>query len=133
MRLAPLMRSMRSFLRSMGVGAVATLADLAALTLLVELCGLPPAFANVPALVFGLAIQFFGNKLFAFEDRSRALMKQGLQFAAVETGTLALNAIGFHLLVTLTPIPYLAARLLGQSLVYVGFSYPLWARIFRSA
>jgi putative flippase GtrA len=119
-----------TLLRSGAVGIAATLVDLATLTLLVELVGLPPAWANVPGLVAGVAVQFFGNKLFAFRDRSRAYLRQGTLFLLVEVGSFALNALAFHGLAVLLSVPYLLARLLATAAVYFGFSYPLWRRIF---
>jgi len=116
--------------RSSLVGLVATAVDLGALAVLVHFL-VPPTVANVPALVAGVAVQFFGNKHFAFRDRSRAYLRQGAQFALVEAGALLLNAVGFHLLVTLTPTPWWLARAFASALVYLGFSYPLWARVFR--
>jgi putative flippase GtrA len=116
--------------RSAVVGIVATLVDLLALLVLVQIAGARPEVANVPALILGLAAQFAGNKVFAFRDRSPDLLGQGSRFLLVEAGALTLNAVAFHLAVTLTPIPYPAARLLGSSLVYFGWSYPLWRRVF---
>ena len=58
------------FVRSAGVGAVATGVDLLALALLVSAFGLAPRAASLPALALGIAVQFVGNKLFAFGDRS---------------------------------------------------------------
>jgi len=120
-----------TLVRSAAVGIVATLVDLGALWALVHGAGLHPALANVPALALGLAVQFTGNKLYAFRDRSRDLARQGARFAAVEAGAFALNALAYHLLVMFTPVPYPLARLFGSSLVYFGFSFPLWGRIFR--
>ncbi|MCA9624494.1 MAG: GtrA family protein [Myxococcales bacterium] len=113
------------------VGVVATLADLAMLALLVEVIGIAPRLASAPALLLGVLVQFLGNKVFAFEDRSRAWARQGLLFGLVEIGALALNALLFDRLVALTGIPYLPARLLVGGTVYFGFSLPLWSRIFR--
>ena len=115
------------------MGGLATLLDLFALFVLVRLVGLPAAVANVPALLLGVGAQFVGNKYFAFQDPSRAILKQGAQFALVEAGALFLNAALFHVLVSFTPVPYLAARLVASAVVYFGFSYPLWRRIFRVA
>lgn len=115
------------------VGLAATAADLLALTFLVEVLGLPATVANVPALLVGIAVQFFGNKHLAFRDRSRDYLRQGSQFVAVEIGALLLNAALFHLLVTTTPLPYWLARTVGQAGVYFGFSYPLWRHVFRAA
>ena len=118
--------------RSAGVGLVATAVDLGALLLLVQACGLDPRVANVPALLLGVVAQFLGNKLVAFRDRSPDVGRQGARFLLVEAGALLLNAAAFHLLVTLTPLPYPAARVLGQSLIYFGYSFPLWGRIFQA-
>lgn len=117
--------------RSALVGVAATFADLVALEALVRTADLSPAAANLPALGLGLVVQFFGNKYFAFQDRSRAVARQGAQFALVEAGAVALNAGIFHVLVTSTSLPYLVARLLATTVVYFAFSYPLWNLIFR--
>jgi putative flippase GtrA len=116
--------------RSLVVGGAATAVDVAALALLVG-GGLAPTTANVPALLVGVTVQFLGNKLWAFRDRSRAYVRQGSLFALVELGTLVLNGAAFHVLVAWLLVPWLLARPLGTLLVYAGFSYPLWARIFR--
>ena len=123
--------AMRTLLRSAGVGLAATLADLVALMVLVSGLGLPATVANVPALLVGVAVQFFGNKLYAFQDRSRDWAGQGARFAVIEAGALLLNALAFHLLVTLTPLPYPVARAGSSALVYMAYSYPLWGRLFR--
>jgi putative flippase GtrA len=120
-----------TFSRSAIVGAVATAADLLALFLLVQVLAVPATMANVPALFAGVAVQFFGNKHFAFRDRSPDLLRQGALFAVVEAGALLLNALAFHALVTSTPVPYWAARLVGSCFVYVAYSFPLWGLVFR--
>ena len=118
----------QTWLRSALVGVAATLADLVALAVLVDIVGLHPQAANVPALAAGVLVQFLGNKLIAFRDRSPAWLAQGAQFAVVEAGAFALNALLFAALVA--ALPYLAARLVGSALVYALYSYPLWRRIF---
>ena len=117
-------------LRSGSIGIAATLADVIALSLLVEVAGFEPRVANVPALLVGVLIQFLGNKLFAFADRSNAWARQGVMFALVECGALALNTIFFDIVVASGVVPYLVARFLVQGIVYFGFSMPLWSRIF---
>lgn len=119
-------------MRSGAVGVVATIVDVLMLVLLVDGLGMPAPWANLPALSLGLLVQFAGNKYFAFEDRSSdRLVRQGTLFALVETGAFALNALAFHLLVTMAGTPYLVARALGSAGVYFAFSYPLWGLIFR--
>jgi putative flippase GtrA len=120
-----------TLLRSCAVGAVATLVDLTSLFVLVSGLGLSPRLANVPTLIPGLLVQFFGNKFFAFRDYSPELRRQGALFLLVELGTFCLNVLLFHLLVSLSSVHYLAARMLATGLVYLGFSFPLWGLIFR--
>lgn len=123
-------RRRATFVRSVLVGLVATAVDVGALFVLVHLAGLSPAAANVPALLLGVLLQYLGNKHLAFADRTSDHLRQGGLFALVEVGTLALNAAGFHVLVTLTRVPYVLARPIVTLAVYCLFSYPLWARIF---
>jgi putative flippase GtrA len=129
----PLLDRALRLVRGAGVGVLATVADLAVLAILVELVGLPPTVASVPALLVGMAVQFVGCRHVVFRAASGSLHRQLVGFAATEAGTLALNGLAFHLLVTLTPIPYGAARPLGTFLVFIGFSYPLWRLVFRPA
>ena len=119
------------FMRSVLIGVLSTGIDLLALSLLIG-AGLSPRVANVPALLAGLAMQFVGNKWFAFRDRSRRLVRQGAAFALVETVALTGNAAAFDLLVTQTPLSPLVARLIGSAVVYLAISYPMWRLIFRN-
>jgi putative flippase GtrA len=118
-------------LRGIGVGAVASLVDLVVLVVCVEALEVAPTVANAPALLAGALVQFVGCRHLVFRAHDGALGRQIVAFAATEAATLALNAIAFHLLVTLTPIPYGAARLLGTFVVFAGFSFPIWHRVFR--
>ena len=117
--------------RSAGVGAIATAIDLAALALLVSGFGLDPRVASIPALSLGIVAQFFGNKLFAFEDKSKAWARQGALFLGVEALGFIANLALFHLMVTYTPLPYLLVRVLTTAVVYFGICLPLWSRIFH--
>ncbi len=118
--------------RGLGVGAVASIVDMAVLAILVTGLHVPSQLANVPALVAGALVQFVGCRHVVFGGaRNGALRRQLAGFIATEAGTLALNGLAFHLLVTLTPVPYPLARLLGTFLVFTAFSFPLWARVFR--
>ena len=120
-------------LRSAAVGIVATAVDVGALFLLIEGLGIPAVWANVPTLTLGMAVQYVGNKYVAFRDTSRDHLRQGGLFLLVGIGTLLLSAVGFHLLVTLTTIPFGLARPLVALVVYLAFSFPLWGRIFKTA
>ena len=126
-----LWRRCPTIVRSAAVGIVATIADVGALFVLVQGLGVPAVWANVPTLLLGMTVQYLGNKYVAFEDDSKDHLRQGSLFALVEVGTLILNAVGFHLLVTLTDVPFSLARLMVAFTVYMAFSFPLWARIFK--
>lgn len=118
--------------RSAAVGALATLTDLVALAVLVSGLGLSPRLASVPALVIGIAVQFVGNKWFAFGDRSREWLRQGVQFLGVEALGFTANLLLFDLALRFTPLPYLPLRLLTTSIVYFALCLPLWSLIFRT-
>ncbi len=118
-------------LRSSAVGLLATAADLAALALLVSGLGVDVRVASIPALCFGIGIQFVGNKLFAFGDKSKAWLRQGVQFMSVEAIGFGANILLFDLIVANTSLPYLPVRLVTTSLVYFGICLPLWSRIFK--
>lgn len=118
-------------LRSSAVGLLATVTDLVVLVLLVSGGGIDVRIASVPALTLGIAVQFVGNKLFAFEDRSQEWARQGAQFLLVEALGFSANLVLFDLIVSRTHLPYLPVRLLTTSLVYFGICLPLWSRIFK--
>lgn len=116
---------MKQTLKSMAIGLLATTADLLSLWLLTAV-GVSARVANVPTLLFGAAIQFFGNKYLAFEDRSPKLLEQGARFTLVEIGALVLNALLFHLVVSFSTFPIGLARVLIGGGIYLLFSLPLW-------
>lgn len=120
------------FVRSAGVGIFATVADLASLGLLVHIARWSPLAASIPAFSLGALVQFVGNKLFAFHNRSRAWAIQGAAFAAVEAGAFVLNVVLYDFVVRSAPWPPLLVRLLTTQIVYVAFCLPLWSRVFRN-
>lgn len=122
-----------SFFKSAGLGGVATAGDLLTLTLLVEGFGASSSVANIPSLLVGALIQFVGCRHLVFRGAQKgSIQRQLLGFSLVEAGALTMNALGFQLLVAFTPVPYLLARVTAGFLVYCGFSYPAWRRVFRS-
>lgn len=129
----PLLARVWRFGRSVLVGGAATLADWAALLLMVEAFKQTAVVANVPALAIGMAVQFIGCRHLVFQAARGSLRRQLGGFAVVEVLTLALNGLTFHVLVTLTPVPYWLARPLGTFVVFAGFSYPLWKWVFHGS
>lgn len=128
--MSPSRASVRVLTRGAVVGAVATIADIVALASFVH-AGVPAARASLPALAIGVAVQFVGSKLFTFEDRSRAWVKQGVLFVLVEVVSFALNLLFFDVGLRLAPhVPIVPLRLVTTSLVYAAVSLPLWSLVF---
>lgn len=102
----------------------------------VGVLGLSPKVANVPALLVGAAIQFIGSRHFAFrEARAGSLKKQALLFAATEIVALVLNAALYHAVASawpLTTATAVIARAVTTNIVFIGWSYPAWRRVFRA-
>lgn len=120
-----------TLLRSSMVGIFATLSDLGTLSLLVYVFKVHPQIANVPSLLPGLLIMFIGNKYFAFEDKSKQLLRQGSLFLLIEMVAFGLNILFFAILVHFH-CPALYARLIGTAVTYFCFSFPMWSiYVFR--
>ncbi len=118
-------------LKSAGVGAVATAADLLVLAVLVSGLGLSPRWASPVALALGLAVQFSGNKWYAFDDKSQRWARQLSGFLLIELVAFSANLALFDVAVRALPGWYLALRLATQALVYFCISLPLWSLLFR--
>jgi putative flippase GtrA len=126
-----------TFARSALTGGAATVVDLAVIASAVGLLHVTPAAANAPALLAGAAVQFFGNRHFAFRSARGtrgSLARQAGLFAVTEVVAMLFNFLLYHLVVTrvsLGPGCAVLARAITTNLVFVLWSYPVWARIFR--
>ena len=135
--MAPRLQRLATFARSALTGGAATLVDLGALALAVGLLHVSPAAANAPALGAGAVVQFFGNRHFAFRSVCKergSLARQAGLFAVTEVVTMLLNFLLYHLVVTRMSLGTggaVLARAITTNLVFVLWSYPVWARIFR--
>lgn len=127
---SPIVDLFKRLMSALGIGGLATLVDLGLLVLLVEVFGLSPEAANVPALLGGAVVQFVGCRELVFRSDKRSVRSTLVPFALVEVGTLLLNALLFVGLVKLLPLPYAAVRLFTTFVVFVGFSFPAWHWVF---
>ena len=121
-------------LRSGGAGALAAGTDLATLTLLVQVCGVSPRAASVPALTLGAIVMFFGQKYLAFQSTGKPSLREMLLFALVQLGGFALTALLFDLLLRLVPLSaehYVVSRMLVTNAVWLAYSFPLFHFVFR--
>jgi putative flippase GtrA len=120
--------------RSLLAGGAATLADLALLTFCVAVLRLSPQAANLPALVAGGIVNFFGNRHFAFRANEGSIERHVLGYTAVELVALALNGFLYDLVLRTAPQTahvYWAVRLVTSHIVFLLWSYPLWRKVFR--
>lgn len=135
-KLRGLLPRLKTFLRSAITGGAATLADLAVVAVAVGLLHASPKAANIPALLVGAVVQFFGNRHFAFRAASGKIERQAALFAATEAVALALNAALYHAVASAIPLSTagaVAARAVTTNAVFLLFSYPVWRRVFRPA
>src|SRR5687767_13998628 len=122
--------------RSIVAGGAATGADLAVLALAVGGLGLAPRDANLPALLVGAAVQFFGNRHYAFRAAGGSLKRQASWFALAEVVTLAMNAVLYDLVARAVVLGVSGALVLRAGIsfgVFALWSYPVWRWIFRNA
>ena len=120
--------------RSAAAGLAATGADLATLSILVVGAHWPPRLANVPALLVGGIVNFVGNRVYAFHARGGNAGLQAAGFTVVELVALALNGLLYDIVLRLVPGArplYWLVRLATSHAVFLGWSYPLWGRVFR--
>jgi putative flippase GtrA len=121
--------------RSMLASGAATLTDQGALLFAVAVLGVPARMASVPALVLAGVVNFLGNRSFAFRDGGGRLGRQAPRFALVQLASIALNALLFDLGMRALAghaNAYWALRLAVNSVVYLGWSFPMFGRVFRS-
>ena len=122
--------------RSALTGAAATLADLAVIALLVGALGVSARVANLPALLVGAAVQFVGNRHFAFAGAPGSLRRQLVLFTLAEVVALTLNGVLYDLVarqIALGAVGAVLLRVLVSGAVFIGWSYPVWRRIFCGA
>ncbi|MGH7284128.1 MAG: GtrA family protein [Polyangiaceae bacterium] len=121
--------------RSLVAGGAATLADLTVLTFCVAAIHLSPQAANVPALIAGGVVNFFGNRHFAFRAHEGSIERHVVGYTLVEVVALAMN--GFLYAFVLRAVPqsahvYWLVRLVTSHIVFLFWSYPLWRKVFRA-
>ena len=116
-------------------GIAATGTNLALLAILVEVVHLTPRLANVPSLLAGAIVNFIGNRKYAFHAETGNVHNQLRKFMIVEVGSFGLNTYLFDAALVFFPATatwYIPLRIVVSGAVYLGWSYPLWHRVFRA-
>jgi putative flippase GtrA len=129
-------RRIAQLLRAGIAGIAATAADLLTLTLLVSVAHVDARSASIPALVVGGVVNFLGNRHYAFRAGAGHVGKQAAGYTAVELVALGLNGLLYDTVLRALPgavHAYWLVRLVTSNAVFLGWSYPLWRRVFRVA
>lgn len=132
--LIPWRRRVFKVLRAALAGGASTAADVATLTLLVSACRVDPHYANLPALLVGGVLGFFGNRHFVFRAGAGDPKRQFVGYVVVEGVGLFLSGLIFDLALRYVPHArdfYVPLRLVSGNIVFLTWSFPLWNRVFR--
>jgi putative flippase GtrA len=122
-----------TLLRAGVAGLAATAADLATLAVFVSVLHVDARLASLPALLVGGIVNFLGNRHFAFRAKDGDVGKQVAGYTAVEIVAVALNGLLYDTVLRLVPgarAAYWLVRLATSHAVFLGWSYPLWRRVF---
>lgn len=118
------------FLRSSAVGIFATIIDYTVLELVARVLHVDPSLAKIPALACGTLTQFVGSRYFAFRAQRGPLGRQLKWFVFAEFCAFCLTVLVFRVMVSWWHMPMEIANMVSGFLVYFGFSYPIWKRVF---
>lgn len=106
--------------------------DMVVLVSLVELAGLAPARATLVSAAAGALVNFFLNRGWAFRSRG-SIVRQGGMYALATAVWVGLSAIVVHACVGFVRVPYVAARIVADVAVFLGWGFPSSRWIFRDA
>jgi putative flippase GtrA len=121
-------------LRAGVAGLAATASDMGTLAILVSVLHVDARSASIPALVAGGIVNFLGNRHYAFRAGAGHIGKQAVGYTAVELVALALNGLLYDTVLRAVPGAahvYWLVRLATTNAVFLGWSFPLWRRVFR--
>lgn len=127
-------QSIFQLLRAGAAGIAATLVDIGVLTVLVGVFHFDARAASIPALLAGGVANFIGNRHFAFRAPGGSLARQASLYTLVELIALAMNGVLYDFVLRAFPATraaYVVVRLVTSHLVFLGWSYPLWSRVFQ--
>jgi putative flippase GtrA len=120
----------KRFMRSSAVGILATVLDMATLALFVKAFHWNDTLAKIPALAIGTSTQFIGSRYYAFRAQQGKIGRQMKWFVFAEFCAFWITVLVFHAMDKWLHIPIWIANLASGSVVYFGFSYPIWKRVF---
>jgi len=104
--------------RSLAVGAVATLVDIAVMLACIHFFAFPNPLAAAAGVAVGSTLAFFGNRVFAFPDANRELAPQAWRFVGTVSVGMALHASLVHVLADRFAVPVVLAKLVADLAVF---------------
>ncbi len=104
--------------RSLCVGAVATMVDVAVLLLCVRWLGFPNPLGAAVGVTVGSTVAFFGNRKFAFPDCEPEFRPQLVRFAATVGVGIAVHAPLVGVLADMFAVPVVLAKLIADLAVF---------------
>lgn len=116
---------MKSFFKAQLSSLLATAADVMVMVLAVEAAGLHYTLAVLIGALSGAGTNFMINRYWSFGAAKASVKQQGLRYALVWAGSVALNVGGVYLLTGLLSLPYLFSRIIVAVSVGLGFNYVL--------
>jgi putative flippase GtrA len=103
----------------------ATAVDFGCMIALVELASMSPVVATIAGATCGAITNFALGRGAVFRATTDPIPMQALRYALVSATSLALNAVGVHILADNIGAHYLGARLAISFIVSVAWNYPL--------
>jgi putative flippase GtrA len=104
--------------RSLAVGGVATLLDIAILLGVIRLFQLPNPVGAAIGVTVGSTFTFFANRHFAFRDRHPELAPQAVKFVLTTVPAMAVHAGLVGLLADRFGVPVVISKLVADVLVF---------------
>lgn len=120
-------RSPRAFLhwaweswatRSLAIGSVATVIDVAVLVFCVELLHAPNPIAAMVGVTFGATFTFFANRHFAFRDHTPDVAPQAMRFVVTTATAMVIHASLVYVFANKLGVPVVIAKIMADILVF---------------
>ena len=113
------------FLKAQLSSLISTSVDFIVTIALVELFRINYIIAATNGAIAGAITNFTINKFWTFKQEGTEFKMEGLKYAFVWIGSIALNVIGSNLLIKKTNIHYVLAKIIASITVGVTFNYLL--------
>jgi putative flippase GtrA len=132
---AVLQRILRSWAaRSLQVGALCTVVDVAVVVTLVRVLKVPTPLGSAGGVAVGSTLAFILNRHFAFRDKSSPVGPQAFRYALTTLGAMAVHAPLVGILVDRLDVDLVVAKLMADVLVFsVGQLLLLRFLVFRKS